>query len=570
MNRQVENVDDSLEALDEEPFKRQLKGYYGELLKGAGLDVRGEDLAARVNDAAGYLVSTATVYRLNREDELLVPKVSDILRELDDLARLPVERWSRRMSTLGMPVLEAMLGGFPFAQVAYAPVGFDESGEGIIPLSGSRSVFVPAGDRMQRQDVKHIMSDSPTGLVKPSVLPSFIDMVCLECDADALAGMISEVLGLLFELPNRDVLLRHLSRQWAPVATDIFARLIPAKFAVLVNEMEDDIDRAPGILLRFLGKEASLLFTALPVEPGIANDLVARSIETVLKAGNLADRRTGLLRLAQRNPAAFRQALATLVGRTELQYGKDVNPTGMGRRTTRPYAAPAVWVLIQEVLDHIWPAANGALTKSTSAWVCAIAELTYQRGELEFVTFGSSQALSDAACNTGIGNRGGGAERMFNYEMVKLAVSYRNARHQLNGTLEFLERAIREVRRQLGVNHSESLRQEATIRVLHRWREEMDWRLLHGAYEKEQWRKSSMTVPRFPQMKASLPIEDRVRKIVAAAQSLIDEMLMSISREPTRNAGAAMIGDVADSDVTNPATPDLENAILKSPPQFPE
>lgn len=534
MNRKA-HIDDGLDALSEEEFTRQLKSHYEELLKGAGQDVRGEDFTVRVYNASEYLVSTATIYWLNRQDELLVARVSDILRELDELARLPSERWSRRVSALDVPVLEAMLGGFPFAQSAYAPVGLDHSGEGIIPISGSPPVFVPASDRMQRQDFKHVMSESPTGLVKPSILPGFVQMVCAECDADALAGSIHEIIGFIFELPNRKALLRYLAHQWAPVATDVFTRLIPAKFASIVDDMENDIDGASGIFLTFLRGEASLLFKVLPVEPGavtIASQLVARSIETALRAGNLADRRRGFLRLSERNPVGFRQALATLVERTQRQYGRDVNPTGIGRRTTRPYAAPAVWVLIREVLDHIWPAGNGPLTKSTSASVCAIAELTYQRGELEFAAFGSSEALSNAAGNTGIGNRGGEAERMFSYEMVKLAVTYRNARHQLNGALEFLERAIREVRHQRGVNDLESSRLEATIRVLHRWREELDWRLLHGAFEKEQWRKSSVKAPRFPQMKVSLSLEDRVNKIVAAAQPLIDEMFVSMSRKP--------------------------------------
>lgn len=114
----------------------------------------------------------------------------------------------------------------------------------------------------------------------------------------------------------------------------------------------------------------------------------------------------------------------------------------------------------------------------------------------------------------------------------------------MNGALEYLERAIGEVRRQSGVNDPASLRLEATIRVVHRWREEIDWRLMHGAFEKEMWRKTSMTVPRFPQMKASLPIDERVVKIVAAAQPLIDQMLMSISSKPAGTADAATV-DVA-------------------------
>lgn len=494
----------------------------------------------RLKMAPGYLIAATTAYRVNREEELLTLRASDILRELDELWKLPAERWPHRLPALGAPVFEALLGGFPFADVAYVPVALDGTGKAVA-IPGKRPALVPADGRQQRQDLKHLLKESPSGLVKPSILPSFAEMVCRQAEADELAGMVRDTIALLSEMPDLRALTGHLARQWAPVATDIFERFIPAKFALLANAMEDDIDRASGILLRFVAQEAPVLFKELPVKPGTITDasrLAAATVEPVLMAGNLAERQKGFALLGDRAPSAFRQALGSMVERVELQYGKAINPTGMGRRTTRAYTAPASWVLINDVVDRIWPAKYGSSSQSTLAAILSIVDLVHTRGEIEFERCGSEAARENAIKNTGIGNTGGrkaadgkkGREaRQLDVDQIRAVVTYRHARYQLNCALEFLESELRDVRIEADVKHRDSARLEATIRVLHRWREEIDWRLLHGAFERQMWRGA---VPRFPQMKITHPLAVRVQKIVEEAQRLIDEMLATITARP--------------------------------------
>lgn len=414
------------ESEPDEEFIRDLKYTYRELLTKQGQEVGAKHFSALLKDVAGDLIATATIYRTNREEEVLIPRVSEILGQLGELleySALSVERWSWRLLELKAGAIEALLGGFPFADMRYIPV---EVGGGQAKTSpAGRPSWVPADERQRRQDLKHLLNESPTGLVMPSVLPGFVGMICAQADAQALAGMVSDFVLHLTEMPGKD----GLARQCAPVVTEVFAKAIPAKFAELANAMEDDMDGAPGIFLRFAAEEALSLFRELPVEPGTvtASRQAAGMIEPILKAGDLAARQTGLAFLARRNPSGFRQALAAIVERIELQYDKDISPTGMGRRTTRSYAAPAMWVLINDVLNRIWPPENGSLTKSTSATVCSIVELTYTRGELEFESFGALEAKFHAARSTGIGNTGVSNKsdrgRLLVHEHVKLAVS---------------------------------------------------------------------------------------------------------------------------------------------------
>lgn len=552
--RKIESEEDLIETLKEEAFAAALKNAYRELLTIQGRKISSRDFSVALNAVAGDLMATATIYRLNRADEVLIPRVSAISGQLAELSNYSirfVERWLQRVTKLDAATIEALLGGFPFADMQCTPVDVDVSRKAATIPAG-RSAFVPADDRQQRQDLKHLLNESPTGLVKPSILPGFVEMVCMKADADALAGMISDAIGLLFEMPKRQVLTQHLARRWAPVAADILERLIPAKFHTLANAMEDDADRAPAIFLRFIAEEAPLLFRELSVEVGkvtAASRLAAGIIEPILKAGNLAERQAGLRLVAARNPSVFKEALSSIVERIEQQYDKAINPTGMGRRTTRSYVAPATWTLINDVLNRIWPPENGSPTKTTRVPIYSIVEATHTRGELEFKLFGSPAEKRHAGRNTGIGNIGlnkAGVRRepLLVHDHIRTAATYRSARYQLNCVLAFLEGVIREVRRQSSVNDQESLRLEATIRVVRHWREEMDWRLLHGAYEKEQWRTSSMTFPRFPQMKPRLPIEERVEKIVVAAKPLIDVMLANMTRKPAGEPVGAAIEDV--------------------------
>lgn len=535
----MRNGDNDSEIESKEKFIADLKNYYRELLTKQGQNISSKDFSATLKEVARDLMATATIYRLNRADEVLVPRVSAItgqLAELSNYSTRHVERWLQRVTKLNAGTIEALLGGFPFASMAYTAAAVNGKTTAAT-ISVGTSAWVPPDDRQARQDLKHLLNESPTGLVKPSISPSFVEMVCMMADRDALAGMTSDLIRHLRKMPDREDLIRQLVREWAPLLTDILARLFPAKLATLANEMEDQQDRASQVFLGFLEEEVSFLFRELSVKPGtvtVTSRLAAGIIEPILKAGDVAERQVGLRLMAERNPFGFKEALNSIVDRIEQQYHKAINPTGMGRRTTRSYVAPAAWVLINDVLDRIWLPENGSLTKATSALVCSIVELTHTHGELEFERFASDIDKFRATRNTGIGNigineKGASRERLFAIEHVKLAISYRRASYQLNCALEFLEPAICDAHCRLGVNHEESLRLVATIRVVHRWREEMDWRLLHGAYEKEQWRKSSMVIPRFPQMKVDEPIEERVAKIVAAAQPLINEMLVSMS-----------------------------------------
>lgn len=556
-NRKIESEDELIEALKEEAFVAALKNAYRELLTIQGRKMSSRDFSAALSEVAGDLMATATIYRMDRAAEVLTPRVSAISGQLAELSNYSIQfvkRWLQRVTKLNAATIEALLGGFPFADTQYTPI---KAKQKLTTTPVGRSAFVPGDGRQQRQDLKHLLNESPTGLVGPTILPSFIEMVCMEADAEVLAGMTSDLIRHLTALPGREVLIRHLVRHWFPVLIDIFTEVFPAKLAALGNEMEDDIDRASNIFLGFMEREAPLLFRALPVLPGsvtVASRLAAGIIEPILKAGDLGERQAGLRLVAARDPAGFKEALEAIVGRIEQQYDKDINPTGMGRRTTRSYLAPATWTLINDVLNRIWPPENGSLTKSTSTPVCSIVEAAHTRGELEFKLFGSPTEKLHAGRNTGIGNIGVNKtgvrrEQLLVHDHIRTAATYRSSRYQLNCVLAFLEGAIREVRRQSDVNDQESLRLEATIRIARLWREEMDWRLLHGAYEKEQWRTSSMAFPRFPQMKPTLPIEERVEKIVVAAQSLIDEMLASISRKPPER-GAVSAEKAADSGVS--------------------
>lgn len=552
----IESEEALSEALEDEAFIENLKNDYRELAR-LGQTISPRDFGVTLNELASDLMASARIYCLNRADEVLTPRVSEISGQLAELSKYSiryVDRWLQRVTKLNAGTIEALLGGFPFASRSYTPVEINEkTTSATVPVG--RPAWVPEDDRHQRQDLKHVLNESPTGLVKPSILPSFIEIVCMKADAEALAAMTSDLIDHLTEMPNKDVVIPHLVRHWSPVLTDLFERFFPAKLADLANAMEDDIDRASNIFLEFLKEEASSLFSGLSVNQDtvtVASRLAAGIIEPILNAGDLARRRAGLRLVAGRNPSGFNEALHSIRERIEQQYAKDINPTGMGRRTTRSYVAPAAWMLINDVLDRIWPPENGPLTKSTSSTVCSIVEKTHTRGELELKRFGTPIQQFHAARNTGIGNiglnkKGVPPERLFALEHIKLAASYRSARYQLNCSLEFLESALRDVRRRSGINHVESLRLEATIRVVHRWREEIDWRLLHGAYEKEQWRTSSMTVPRFPQMRASLPVEERVKKIVVAAKPLVEEMLESMTKKPANEPVGAVIEVVADN-----------------------
>ena len=532
----------------EQDFIQDVEISYIELGEKRGQNTRSRDFAAELRGVINDLSSTASIYRLNREKEVLIPRVSKISDTLSKLARLsgrPVKRWSGEVSKLKADAIEALLGGFPFADISYRPVGIDVTRRIATAIHNERPAWVPADDGQQRQDLKHLFDEGSTGLVKPSILPCFVETVCAQANAEALAGMITGIADLILAEPERkEVLIRHLVRRLHPLLTEIFTRLIPAKFKVLVNAMEADSDHASVQYLRFAAEEASLLLRELPVKPRtimVARPLAAQCIEAVLKVGNLSERQAGLVVLAAKAPPAFGQALRSIVERIELQYAKDVNPTGMGRRTTRSYAAPAAWVLINDALDYIWPPEHGSLSKSTSAMICSIVESTYSLGEAEFERFGSDLAKFHSGRNTGIGStgvssKGGGSrKRLLVDDHIRLAATYRSARHQLNCALAFLERELREIRSRTDVNDPASLRLEATVRVLHSWREEMDWRLLHGAFEREQWRKA---VPRFPQMSIGRPIEDRVRKIVDAAQRMIDDMLANMIRRQPHKTGA--------------------------------
>lgn len=537
--QKIKSEDELIAALTEEAFVAEIRNGYRELLIRQGQTIGPGDFSTALYAVAGDLMATATIYRLDRAEEVLVPRVSAIsgqLAELSNYSTRFIERWLQRVEELKAASIEALLGGFPFAETQYTPVDVDVSRRAATIPAG-RSVFVPADEWQARQDLKHVLNESPTGLVKPTILPSFIEMVCMKADREALAGMVSDLVYHLMALPGRDGLIPHLVQYWFPVLGDIFEELLPEKLAVLGNALEDDSDRAFHVFLEFLAEEASSLFQVVPVEPGTviaASRLAAGIIEPILKAGDLGERRVGLRLVAARNPPVFKQALQAIVERIEQQYEKDINPTGMGRRTTRSYAAPATWTLINDVLNRIWPPENGSPTQATREPIYSIVEATHTRGELEFKLFGSPAEQHHAGRNTGIGNIGLNKpgvrrEQLLVHEHIKTALTYRNARYQLNCALEFLEHAIREVRRQSSVNDQKSLRLEATIRVVRLWREEMDWRLLHGAYEKEQWRTSSMTFPRFPQMKPKLPIEERVEKIAAHAQQLVDKMLATMS-----------------------------------------
>ncbi|WP_242217606.1 hypothetical protein [Shinella zoogloeoides] len=576
--QEITSEEDLIAALTEKAFIADIRSAYRELLTLQGQTIGSKDFSTALTAVAGDLMATATIYRLDRAEEVLVPRVSVISGQLAELSNYSIrfiERWLRRLAELEAASIEALLGGFPFAETQYTPVEVDVSRRAATIPAG-RSVFVPADDRQARQDLKHVLNESPTGLVKPAILPSFIEMVCMKADREALAGMVSDMIRHLTALPGRDGLIPHLVRYWFPVLGDIFAELLPEKFAVLGNEMEGHSDRAFHIFLEFLAEEASSLFRVVLVEPGTvtaASRLAAGIIEPILKAGDLGERQAGLRLVAARNPPGFKEALQTIVERIEQQYDKDINPTGMGRRTTRSYVAPATWTLINDVLNRIWPAENGSPRKATRALIYSIVEATHTRGELEFELFGSPAEKLHAERNTGIGNiginqKGVRPEQLLVHEHIRMAVSYRSTRYQLNCALAFLEAALREVRRQSNVNDPESLRLEATIRVIHLWREEMDWRLLHGAYEKEQWRTSSITFPRFPQMKPTLPIEERVEKIAAAAQPLIDEMLESISRKPPARGSYAGGKSRRQRHETMWATPILK--FMESPPRFPE
>lgn len=536
--RPINSEDELVAALMEEAFIADIKNDYRELLTRQGQHINSREFAAELKEVADDLMATATIYRANRAEEVLTPRVSAIsghLAELSDYSVRFIERWLERVAKLNAVTIEALLGGFPFANMRFTPVKADQ---GLSTPPVGRSAFVPADGRQQRQDLKHFLHESSTGLVKPTILPSFIELVCIESDGEALAGMTSDMIGQLAAMPGRDMLVVNLVQYWSPILIRIFSDLFPAKIAALSNRMEDDIDRAPFICLGFLEKEMPSLFRTLPVEPGTVTDasrLAAGIIEPVLKAGNLGERQAGLRFVAARNPSGFKVALKTIVDRIEQQYDKDINPTGMGRRTTRSYVAPATWTLINDVLDRIWLSKNGSPSTTTRGPIYSIVEATHTRGEIEFGLFGSPVEKHHARRNTGIGNvglnkSGVQRERLLVHDHIRMATTYRSAKYQLNCALEFLEREILEVRRLSGVNDPASVSLEATIRVVHRWREEIDWRLLHGAYEKAQWRRSSITFPRFPQMKPTLPIEERVNKIVAAAQPLIDEMHATMSR----------------------------------------
>lgn len=540
--RKTESEEKLIAALTEETFITNIRNDYRELLTRQGKTIGSRDFSTALNAVAGDLMATATIYRMDRAAEVLTPRVSAISGQLAELSTSSIrfiERWLQRVTGLKAASIEALLGGFPFADTQYTPVEVDVSRKAATIPAG-RSAFVPADGRQQRQDLKHLMNGSPTGLVKPAILPSFIEIVCMKADGEALASMTSDLIRHLTAMPGRDGLIRHLVRHWFAVLIDIFVELLPEKLAALGNAMEDDIDRASYVFLEFLEAEAPSLFWVVPVDPGMitaASRLAAGIIEPILKAGDLGERQAGLRLVAARNPSGFQEALKAIVERIEQQYDKDINPTGMGRRTTRSYVAPATWTLINDVLNRIWPAEHGSPTQASREPIYSIVEATHTRGELEFKLFGSPDEKRQAGRNTGIGNIGLNKpgvlrDQLLVHEHIKTALTYRNARYQLNCALEFLEQAIREVRRQLSVNDQESLRLEATIRVVRLWREEMDWRLLHGAYEKEQWRASSITFPRFPQMKPALPIEERVEKIVTAAKPFIDETLATISRRP--------------------------------------
>lgn len=538
--QKIKSEEELIAALTEEAFIAEIRSNYRELLTRQGKAIGSRDFSTVLSAVAGDLIATATIYRMERAAEVLTPRVSAISGQLAELSTSSIrfiERWLQRVTRLNAAAIEALLGGFPFADTQYTPI---RARRKFTTTPVGRSAFAPADGRQQRQDLKHHLNESSTGLVKAAILPSFIEIVCMKADGEALAGMVSDMIRHLTTLPGRDGLILHLVRYWFPVLSDLFEKLLPEKFAALGNAMEHDIDRASYVFLEFLEAEAPSLFQALSVEPEtvtIASRLAAGIIEPILKAGDLAERQAGLRLVAARNPSGFQEALKAIVERIEQQYDKDINPTGMGRRTTRSYVAPATWTLIDDVLNRIWPADNGSATKATREPIYSIVEATHTRGELEFELFGSPVEKHHAGRNTGIGNIGLNKpgvrrEKLLVHEHIKTALTYRNARYQLNCALEFLEQAIREVRRQSSVNDQASLRLEATIRVVRLWREEMDWRLLRGAYEKEQWRASSITFPRFPQMKATLPIEDRVEKIAAAAKPFIDETLATISRRP--------------------------------------
>lgn len=521
-------------------FLQDIKADYRELLKLRGVDVTAKQFETLLEDAGASLIEAATAYHMNRHDEVLIPRVSDILRELGELSRLPAERWPQRLNVLDATVFEALLGGFPFSDVSYTPVDFDDKGRAA-EIPDTRPAFVPLSDEHQRQDLKHQINESSSGFVRPMILPGFADMVCRGADAEALAGIVQDMIHLLLEMPNLRALMNNLAHRWNSVATNIFARNVPVEFARTANDMEDDSDQATRIFLQFVAQNAGLVFDELRCEPGTvtgASQLAAETTERILKAGNLAERRKGFTQLAKRDPDAFLNALRQMIARIELQYNKADNPTGMGRRTTRAYVAPALWLLMRDVLHRIWPEKLGPLSKATNATVLSIALKTYNRGELEFERFASPEAKRKAASNTGIGNKGNSppGPRDLVVDHFRHAVSYRNARYQLDSVRQHLERELREVRGRVGVNHLESRKLEATVRVLALWRREMEWRLLHGPLEKEQRRKSSISFPPFPQMGSALSLDDRVSKIIGKAQPLIDDMLATMTAPSSKGA----------------------------------
>lgn len=443
------------------------------------------------------------------------PTDLSIVRDLKDACDRPASRLGVRMRILGDEVIDAICGDFPghsriLETLDVAPQA--------IHLPDHNAFFGEAAKNLWRRET----TADARGMIVSRQPPHIAECIPLEMTLETQIKTLFTLVDLIVLTSTTNEMRNEYLWGFGSILLEIGNLDDPAFASSGAVALADAIrdDRLPDHLKTIIPAIVEMHHG----RHGDAEEMSLRrfcfgTVAALMERIDRTGKRRALETLADLFPEEFRSYLSETANRLCSQYQIEGDGRGKQKSTHRWMNAHASWCLIIDVMDALWPAANGPLDKLSNALILGVSDaiLNYADPKIGF------------SAENGDKN---GRLRRANYtistdDLSKIG-SLRSNIYVLDEMLSVMNLRLSEMEREKFLEGSLASDEERDLRrrveALQSWRREAQRRLRQGDWEKGRSAKQKkratgprVPIPAFSLKLKNLPINERIIAASTAA-----------------------------------------------------